>query len=129
MPGFEITIYGATVQEWLDPPRVSPNNFPSRLNPHIGRPMSRLVGLVGNDITIVASINGVIPPDSTLGGRLFVCTSHEAPHPYPLSVTTYPDSSCSPYFKPFMAGHYLISMRRAQSGAVFFHLDIMEPQS
>jgi len=125
MPDFEVTVAGATVEQWLDPAIAG---APSRLNPLPGRPSARLIGTVGVAISLTAVVAGVSAPlDSALGGRLFVCSSVESPLPYPVAFTI-PTSGKSSVqeFTPSMAGHYLVCMRRPTGGAWFLHVDALE---
>ena len=126
MPDFEVLVTGAAVEPWSDP---AGSALPSRLNPREGRSMRRLVGTVGTAITLTAVVGGVTgPADATLGGRLFVCASAEAPHPWTVSFTILTAGwSSVQSFTPSLAGHYLVYMRRPEGGCWFIHIDARDP--
>jgi len=130
---FTIGISGVTQSTWLDPARPSGTigpldpGAPSRLNPHVGRPHLRWIGVVGTQITISAQIAGSLPFDFSLGGRLFTAWAVEHPQPGPVVFTSTVGKSAQQKFTPTTEGHYSIAMARAAGGTVIVHIDVEVP--
>jgi hypothetical protein len=112
---------GATQQRWVDP--VGPNGEPSRLRPHPGLNQPYWLGKVGRPIQILMTVGGVaMPPDSSLGGRLFAPFLAEGFGP-PLLVSV-PGWSSSVLWTPGNAGHHVIGISRSQGGTFLLPFDI-----
>lgn len=129
MPDFFVSFTnGVTWHEWEDPP-VQPDGSglpgkPSRLNPKVGRNHRYARAAVGQWIEAKATVGGIEgPPDSALGSRLFTAWLAEVPMHYPLGVIQEPGHSAIIKFKPPVAGHYTLVIRRAEGGSVILHVD------
>lgn len=125
---------GVTQSQWQDIARpagtIDANDpgAPSRINPHIGRPHLRYMGVVGTQVQITATVDGVAgESDANLGGRLFTAWAIEHPQPAPLAWTTPAGQSSVQRFTPTTAGHYGIAMKREAGGMVILHLDVEAP--
>ncbi len=123
MPDFSAAFTaGATLVAWTDPPDSA---RPSRLNPIIGHGHQRRVGLVGAQVTITATVGGVVAPlDAALGGRLFAGMFAEVPSLAPV-ITSPAGQSSVLRFTPLKAGHHTFTLRRDGSGGLFLHLDVL----
>lgn len=125
MPDFELELVGATVVPWEDP---AAGGGATRLNPRSGKAERRWLATVGVPVYLRAVVNGYSGPiDSMLDGRLFVCASAEAPHPYPVSFSWTSGTTSIQDFTPGLPGHYLVYMRRPEGGQWFVHIDAEMP--
>jgi hypothetical protein len=105
--------------------------IPRRVNPSIVAAHRFLVAKIpagGNaHIVIEATLNGIVVPDTGLGGDLFSVSVLEKPTLTP------------PFVGPLVAGwsalqkvrledvgHFTLEMRRAAGGAIIFHIDVEE---
>ena len=116
MPNFTARIVtgpGLASAVWSDPASVLlPSRINQRNHPHRYLRLSG-VGIVQVSAT-VAGVEG--PLDAALGGNLFTSWFDEAPAPLLISVT--PGQTSVITFQPAVLGHYVITMRRANGGAV-----------
>lgn len=125
---------GVTQTTWLDPARpvgtLGPSDLgaPSRLNPHVGRPHLRWMGVAGVAVTVTATVSSVAAPlDAALGGRLFTAWLVESPAPGPLPISHPAGQSSAQTFTPSTAGHYTFAIERSAGGKVYLHLDVEDP--
>lgn len=123
MPDFSAQWVGPTITHWRDP--ADTPTRPSRINPIAGREHRRLRCSVGELVQLIAVVNGVSgPPDSSLGGRLFVGWFTEWPGAQPVATPT-PGSSSVRTFTPTVAGHYTYALHRKGGGGVILHVDVV----
>lgn len=105
--------------------------IPRRVNPTIEVPHRFLVAKFPTggsaDLVIEATIDGVLTPDSGLGGDLFSASALEKPAFVPPFVGPVAAGwSALQKITLEYAGHYTIEMRRANGGAIIFHVDAEE---
>lgn len=137
MSGQDFTVAitsGTTMRAWEDPTRPPDTLYlgdpgaPSRLNPHPGIPHKMVVGQVGTQIELTATVGGVAGPlDSTLGGRLFWAWDVERAQAAPISFSSPAGQSSIQRFTPTAEGHYTIGIARDTGGAVLIHIDVEVP--
>lgn len=112
---------GTTLEPWSDPPLGA---RPSRVNGFLEQPQRYQHGVVGNQVTLTASVGGVAGPlDAALGGRLFLGWFAECPGTRPTVATPAGQSSVR-RFTPVDPGHYTYVLRRQGGGGVILHLDV-----
>lgn len=117
---------GAVAKPWVDP--IGPNGEPSRLRPHPGRDQLYWLATVGVPVTFLTTVGGVeMPPDSSLGGRLFAPYLAEGFGP-PLFVSVAGWSSCIRW-TPLNAGHHVVGISRPLGGAILIPIDVQQAGS
>jgi hypothetical protein len=127
MPDFSATFTaGAELVPWTDPPDEI-NGRPTRLNPLANHEHRRRVAIVGEPVTIAATVNRVSEPaDADLEGRLFLLMFAETPGGVLPVVSSPAGQSSVKSFTPQAAGHYCFALRRAEGGGIFMHLDAVD---
>jgi len=114
---------GVTVEAWEDP---ALGDVPSRINPNPEHGHKRHVGSVGVQITLTATVGGVVAPlDAALGGKLFKVFFAELPAGPPPALSNPVGQSSVQRFTPTVPGHY--SLRLALDplgGSIFHHVDV-----
>jgi hypothetical protein len=110
--------------EWKDD-----TSTPPRINPYVGVPQKYYKVKVPTSTTkkmqITATVNGLLTPDSGLGGDLFIYDWIEYPVIRP--VTTNPSGWSSIFNIDLIhEGHYTFQILRQDGGAVILHFDVEE---
>lgn len=117
----------AVVQSWLDPAGTGPggSSQPSRINARSGLPLRRYVATTGY-LQLAAVVGGVQgPPDSALGGNLFLWDVIEAPVAYPVPILQDFGYTSIADVRLDVAGHYTIQALHAGGGSVLVHVDVV----
>jgi hypothetical protein len=113
---------GTTVALWTDP---SAGGVPSRIRPFPERPHHRDVGVIGTEVEVTASVDGVEGEvDANLADG-FLFALHFAEYPVALPLLSSPVGQSSVQrFTPSAAGHYTFKLKREEHGEIYFHLDV-----
>lgn len=124
MADFKARLSGnVSLEPWDDPASTSPDR-PSRLNPNPEHIHKRWVGIVGQSITVVGTVDGALKLDSQLGGELFSASFLEAPS-LPFPVFTHAGGlSALQFWTPTAVGHYTLQMSRTNHGSIILHVDV-----
>lgn len=103
----------------------------NRLNPQTGVPFRYVrvelpVAPALHRVQVAAAVNGVVLPDSELGGDLFTYTWVELPGPPVVTPITAQDAGWSALadFQLNEEGHYTLGITRQDGGAVIVHFDV-----
>lgn len=104
------------------PPRVNPNIRAAHLF------LLATIPIAGTgNIHLEATIDGVVVPDSGLGGNLFSVTALETPDGVPpLAGPLATGFSALQFVRLEAVGHYTLEFRRIAGGAIIFHIDVEE---
>lgn len=102
-----------------------------RLNPLTGVPFRYIrVDLPAapalHRVQVAAAVNGVVLPDSELGGELFTHSWIEIPGPPTIFPVTIQDAGWSAVFDFNLnqEGHYTLGLTRTNGGAIILHFDV-----
>lgn len=115
-----------TTKVWDDGTAAIPRVNPTLRAPHFFLQAAIPAGGTGF-IHLEATINGVVLPDSGLGGDLFIVTAIETPDGVqPQSGASQFGWSALQFVRLEAEGHYTLELRRTSGGAIIFHIDVVE---
>lgn len=130
---FTPVLINATGNAWVDPVATLPNPYggaplaiPSRQNARYGLPHRYTRFLVNQEVRVFLTPTGggpIAPPDSALGGNLFLAWFAEVPTGM-ISWNSVPGQSATQFFTPVVVGGYCAVFMRSLGGGIVFHFTV-----